>query len=301
MLNRYKSLLITIKSVIYWDYYIVAKSNLKISLWLLVFLLLYSCRHNEQYNNTVSAIKTDSTLIFKPLSANENNYILYVLKLPDVKHDYEDKRVDELLYDTLTSYYIDNYSEINNKINSFHGTPVNFIRFCGYNYSLIVIHKDSIVEEVSVNTDCKFLITEKGAFIYDSVVFDKFISGLNRINVREYRFSDIQIARKQWNRLTIDEPVAIKNYYKPNWIKYDGYFSLINNKDKSKKYIDSATRLQLALSYPTDTFEYTPDFTTIMSSKSFCQKMKLASKSKWTDYTSFTFTVLEKNTNKKPK
>lgn len=260
--------------------------------WILALLSFASCSSSGEQAVSAGAIEIDSTLILKPIDIGKGGYSLYVLRHLDARHSYEDGRESELFCDTLTSFYTDNYSEINKKINDFHGTPVNFIRMCSYDYSLIVTHNDSIMQTAEVNRYCNFLVSEKGAFTFDSVAFDTLIMGLKRVNIQEHRFSNIQIARKQWENLTANEPLVIRNYYKPEWINYDGYFTLIQK--NGTDVIDSTTRQLMTLTYPHDTFEFISDYTEIKSSKAFYRKFNLVPKSKWTDYAEFIFTVIEK-------
>jgi hypothetical protein len=226
-------------------------------------------------------VEIDSTAILNPVYKTDGEYKIYIVKDVPVKEGMP------LFYDTLTSYYSHDAASVEQKLKEFKGTPVNRIGWCGYDYNLYVVLNDSVIQTAAINSGCRFVLSNRGAFELDTTTFYKLTEGLKILSVRNYEYSEITQAREERKKLTANMPLALKKEFEPGWYRYEGSFYVED--EQIKKFNDTVLINQMRLSFPQDTFMFWADYNIIWCSEQFYKKFKLFKKSEWERFSTFSF------------
>jgi len=81
---------------------------------------------------------------------------------------------------------------------------------------------------MKVNFECNELIIDKKPFVFDSALISLHLNSADTLILTKYKFlNDKVLGLKMWEQISSDKSVVLKNFNKPSWIDFEGYFEII--------------------------------------------------------------------------
>jgi hypothetical protein len=142
-----------------------------------------------------------------------NQYSLVFMK----EHNNKNYKIS----DTLDNFIISNKVKLNELKNNWVGTKSDESLTCGYDYTIYVINKDSILETLNVNIDCGHVSAGIENYYFKGNPLEN-LKPDKKIFVNGFSTYDLIKARKIYNKIIVTKGVYYpwKDYYE--WINYDG-------------------------------------------------------------------------------
>jgi hypothetical protein len=159
-------------------------------------------------------------------------------------------------------FYTDNITVLNAVKKAWNFPRTQAMHACGYHYNIVLLHKGKRVEDLSINLDCKEVVTDKGSRLFDSSLLTRFSTRFTHLFSRSSNFSSIEAARDYWFRMRQNDDFVYA--FEPEWLKYEGSFRFRTQCPKETKdcymfgrdgEILAAVREKIARSYPGEKFE----------------------------------------------
>jgi hypothetical protein len=175
------------------------------------------------------------TKIFDGYDFETGNYSLVFLNVELVEE--EEIAVEESLetvdksnlieyIDYRQHYLIDSKLHLASIKNSWEGKPVDYQYMCWYDYFIYLLKDGEVISEMRANFECKELLVDKVPYEFDSTLVTSLLSQAEKISKIDVTYESIDEGRSHYQQSIRNPDLLMVNYYRPNWIDFNGQFEV---------------------------------------------------------------------------
>jgi hypothetical protein len=158
--------------------------------------------------------------------------VAYSQYRPLEKHKFEDggytligifeHHADHPAQKEVGEFYTDDISVLNSVKKSWNFPRGQYTYACGYHYYVALLREGKVLDEFSINLECKEIVTSIGSRVFNPALLTRMSPRLKQLFGRSQEFSSIREARTFWSRALLNRDFVFA--VKPPWLEYEGSF-----------------------------------------------------------------------------
>lgn len=127
--------------------------------------------------------------------------------------------------DSVYSYYTLDIKKMKKIRQIWQLNPMEDFHRCGYNFKGFLFHKDSLLCDFDITSECNSLILNNKSYEFTSSIWEKVLNELTPVEEEIYKFEDIKEGRKYFKKISRLNSYLSIPYLRPKWVDYDGFFT----------------------------------------------------------------------------